>query len=262
MKKYLIYLFLFLLSSTIYFVDLSVLPYMRQVNELFRKTIYPLLEVKGKVWEKAKELANSYIFLRNISIENQRLKRELQECELYKLKSITYEKRLLELTKAMDLPFEVENYNLTYANVIAYDPSGNDQFIILDKGIGSGISEGMIVFYRDMLLGIVEEVYGSSSKVRTVFSKDFSISATSADKAYIYKGGFPYGNLMYVKIEDEIKEGDLVLFRPSGKKLPWFVIGKVKEVSHEGESFFKRVKVEPAIDVRRTSLYVILKEKL
>ena len=108
----------------------------------------------------------------------------------------------------------------------------------------------------------MDEVYGGSSRVRTVFSKDFSISATSKDKAYIYKGGYPYGFLLHVNLEDQLKVGDMVLLRSPYKNLPPLVIGAIVNISEEGKSFFKRVEVKPAIDIRRVSTCTLIKEKL
>lgn len=262
MKRYIIYFSLFVLSSILYFIDLSASSYISHVHNFFKRIIHPIFELKGKISEKTREAIDTYLLLKNVSLENQRLRRELQECEIYKVQSATYQRALLDLAKAVDLPLEIKNYPLVYANAIAYDPSGQDSFVLINRGSGSGISEGMIVFYRGILLGVVEEVYGSSSRVKTIFSKDFSISVSSRNKAYIYKGGFPYGSLLYVKLEDEIEEGDLVFLRSQTKNLPEFLIGTVKRVSHEGGGFFKKVEVKPLIDVRKISIYTILKEKL
>ena len=108
----------------------------------------------------------------------------------------------------------------------------------------------------------MDEVYGGSSRVRTVFSKDFSISATSKDKAYIYKGGYPYGSLLHVNLEDPLKVGDTVFLRSPSKNLPPFIIGTVVSISEEGKSFFKKVEVKPAVDVRRISICTLIKDKL
>ncbi len=259
MKRYLLLILLVFLSSLLYFAKLSTLPYLDRVNNLIKHATNPLFEFKGVISEKIRSYLNTYIFLRNTSLENQRLRQELQECQLQKLQLSTYQRTLEDITKAIDLPFEAKDYSLIYANIIAYDPSGNDTFLLIDKG--TGIREGMIVFYRDMLVGIVDEVYGSSSRVRTVYSKDFSISAMAGDKAYIYKGGYPHGMLMYVKQEDELNIGDAVYLRVPNKKIPELLIGKVSNILPEEQGFFKKVYVKPAIDIRSISLCTLLKEK-
>lgn len=261
MKRYILLILLVFFSSLLYFAKLSTLPYLEGVNNLLRYATNPLFELKGAISERIKGYLNTYILLKNTSLENQRLKLELQECQLQRVQLSTYQRALEDITKAIDLPFEAKDYPLIYTNIIAYDPSGNDAFLLIDRGKGSGVREGMIVFYRDTLIGIVDEVYGSSSRVRTVYSKDFSISAMARNKAYIYAGGYPQGRLMYVKQEDELKIGDVVYLRVPNKRLPELVIGKVSNVLPQEQGFFKKVYVEPTIDIRSISLCVILKER-
>ncbi|MFN3976381.1 MAG: rod shape-determining protein MreC [Aquificaceae bacterium] len=262
MKRYGVQALVLFLSVFLYFTNLSALPFINQLYNFLRSLVQPLFELKGNITENTKNAINTYILLKEASIENQKLKKELQAYQLYKLQLYACEKELQNLSKAMNLPFEIKETSLVYANVIAYDPSGNDTFILINKGQDAGLWEGMVVFYEDKLVGIVDEVYGSSSRVRTVFSKDFSISATSRDKAYIYKGGYPYGLLLHVNLEDQLKMGDLVLLRSPSKNIPPLVIGMVSSISEEGKSFFKRVEVKPAIDIRRVSTCTLIKEKL
>ncbi|MFN7064824.1 MAG: rod shape-determining protein MreC [Aquificaceae bacterium] len=262
MKRYALLILSFFMSSLLYFANLSTVPYFNQLYEFLKYSVHPLLEAKGKVSERARNLWNRYIFLKDVSTENQRLRGELQECEMQRALMLTYQRALTDIAESIDLPFETKSYSLIYANIIAYDPSGNDTFLLIDRGSGSGVSEGMIVFYRDTLVGIVDEAYGSSSRIRTVFSKEFSISSMSGNKAYIYKGDYPYGMLLYVKEEDELEVGDTVFLRLPNKKLPEFVIGRVSQILDEEEGFFKKVYVKPSVDIRRIALCTILKEEL
>lgn len=262
MKRYGIQILVLLLSLFLYFTNLSTLPYINQLYTFLKSAVQPLFEFKGSIIENIKKAINTYLLLKDVSAENQRLKMELQACTLYKTQLSACESNLFYLSRAIDLYPEVKRFPLVYANVIAYDPSGNDTFLLINKGEDAGLSEGMIVFYEDKLVGIVDKVYGGSSRVRTVFSKDFSISATSKDKAYIYKGGYPYGLLLHVNLEDPLKVGDTVLLRSPGKNLPPLIIGTISNISKEGKSFFKRVEVKPAVDIRRISICILIKERL
>ena len=262
MKRHAPAIFYMLLALFLHFSNLSTLSYFSRVHELFRFMVQPLFELKGVVQETTKQALNTYVFLKGVSEENQRLRRELEGCALYRSQLQRCEENLLQISRLLDLNQQVEHYSVTYASVIAYDPSGKDNFIIIDKGQGDGLQEGMLVFYGDSLLGMVEKVYGGSSRVRTVFSQEFSISALSGDKAYIYKGGYPYGSLLHVNLEDTLKEGDIVYLRVPGKSFPKLTIGSVKSVSQESSGFFKSVQVSPAVDVRRVSFCIVIKEKL
>ncbi|RME12528.1 MAG: rod shape-determining protein MreC, partial [Aquificota bacterium] len=190
------------------------------------------------------------------------LRKELEEYKLYKAQLLTCENNLKNLNKAIDLPFQPGNYPLVYASVIAYDPSGRDAFVLVNKGQDKGLSQGMLVFSGDNLVGIVDSVYGSSSRIRTVFSEEFTLSSGVGDKAYIYRGGFPTGSLLHVRVEDEIKVGDMVYVRVPGKNFPHLTIGTVQRVSNEEKGFFKRVEVRPSADIRKAHILLIIKEPL
>ncbi|MCS7170973.1 MAG: rod shape-determining protein MreC [Aquificaceae bacterium] len=262
MKKHGFALFVLFFGIFLYFINLSTLPYLNSLYSYVRYLVQPLFELKGILLESTTRAVNTYLFLTGVSAENQRLKRELEECALYKVQLNTCESSLIDLGKMIELTPDVKHYSVMYAHVIAYDPSGNDTFILINRGQGAGAEEGMVVFHGYSLLGIVDRVYGGSSRVRTVYSEDFSISVAAGGKAYIYKGGYPYGSLLHVNLEDDLKGGDPIFLRVPGKNFPSLLIGTVHSVSQEGKSFFKRVQVKPAVDVRRASLCVVIKEKL
>ncbi len=262
MKSYIAPITALLLSVIVYFINFSTLPYLNQVYNFLRLAVYPFLELKGNIQENTKRIVETYLFLKNVSEENSRLRKEVEEYKLYKAQLLACEKDLKSLSQVMDIPFNLSRYSIVYASVIAYDPSGRDTFLLINKGQDSGISEGMLAFSGEGLVGIVDNVYGSSSRIRTVFSEEFTLSAEVGGKAYIYKGGFPTGSLLYVKVEDEINIGDVVYVRIPGKTFPQFKIGTVEEVYHDGKGFFKKVEVKPYLDIRRVSFLVVIRERL
>ncbi len=262
MKSYIAPLIALLLSIVVYFISLSTLPYLNQVYNLLRLAVYPFFELKGKIQENTKRIVETYLLLKNMSEENDRLRKELEEYKLYKIQLLACENNLKILSQVIDIPFSPSKYSIVYANVIAYDPSSRDTFVLINRGQDKGISEGMLAFSGESLVGIVYSVYGSSSRIRTVFSEEFTLSAGVGDKAYIYRGGFPTGSLLHVKMDDEINVGDVVYVRVPGRAFPQLKIGTVQQVSHDGKGFFKKVEVKPYADIRRVSLLVVIRERL
>ncbi len=262
MKGYIAPFIVLILSIVTYVMNLSTSPYLSQVYNLLRSVVYPFFELKGNIQENTKRLVETYLLLKNVSEENFKLKRELEEYRLYKAQFLACENNLRSLSQAIDIPFLPSKYPIVYANVVAYDPSGRDAFVLINRGQDKGISEGMLAFSAEYLVGIVDRVQGNSSRIRTVFSEEFTLSAETGDKAYIYKGGFPVGSLLHVRTDDEINVGDVVYVRVPGKVFPQIRIGTVQEVTHDGKGFFKKVEVRPFADIRRVSFLVIIKEGL
>ncbi|MGC8852330.1 MAG: rod shape-determining protein MreC, partial [Hydrogenobacter sp.] len=131
-------------------------------------------------------------------------------------------------------------------------------------GRDQGIEEGFVVFYKDKFVGIVDKVFGSSSRIRTVYSQDLTISSTteSTGKSYIYKGGWRYGQLLYVNVEDPVEKSDVVLLRDNKKVIPAFIIGTVLKSEQGSDQFFKKVLVLPSVDIRKLEYVVVIKARL
>jgi Cell shape-determining protein len=172
---------------------------------------------------------------------------ELEGCK----RELSQLKRIMEEHPAVEY---------TLAGVVAYDPSGRDEFMLLDKGKRDGLEEGFVVAHRNVFLGIVDQVYAGTSRVRTVWSENLHVSATAGEKNYIYRGGFPKGSLLHVAQEDELKKGEKVFLR--SLELPPLEIGEVYGVYPSGEQFFKRVEVKPYGDVRRVDFVLVLRRRL
>ncbi len=262
MKGYITPLLALILSLMLYFINLSTLPYLNSAYTLLRSLVYPLFEIKANVEEATRHAIGTYVFLKNVDEENKRLREDLEKYKLYKSQLLACESALKDMSKALGSPLQISNYPIIYASIIAYDPSSRDAFVIVNRGQDKGVSEGMLVFSGEDLVGMVDSVYGSSSRIRTVFSEEFTFSASVGDKAYIYRGGFPTGSLLHVKVDDEIRVGDAVYVRVPGRVFPQLKIGIVQGVSQDGKSFFKKVDVKPSVDIRRISLLTIISERL
>ena len=257
MKIKIFYFFLFILSVLFYLTEAhsypAILPLIRFINSIF----LPVLEFKSQVSYKVKDLINTYLFLVNVQKENKRLWEEIIQLNL-KVSELETCKRELSQIKGLEGFYKELDYVI--AGVVAFDPSGRDGFLIVDKGEKDGIEEGFVVVNRNVLVGIVDEVYTSSSKVRTVWSDDMFVSVVADGKNYIYKGGFPTGRLLHVLQEDDIKVGTKVLLR--SPHFPSFEVGKVYGLPSLEERFFKRVEVKPEAHIRKMEFVVILRRKI
>lgn len=261
MKRHAVYLLLMLLFSILYLINLSTLPLVATVERLFESLVSPIYQLKAYIRDRVEGMVKNYLALAQASKERDRLRKEVEELSLYKAQLATCERNLMELAKAVEFTQEVQRHRIIFASITAYDASGRDAFVIINMGRDAGIEEGFIVAYGKHLVGVVDRAYAGSSRVRTVYSEDFTISAEAGGRAYIYKGGFPTGNLLHVKVEDELRVGDRVFLRVKGKYLPMLDIGTVEGIKYEGKGFFKEVRVKPLADIRRAEILTVLKEK-
>lgn len=263
-KRWIVYLLLILLNISLYFSNISSSKYLSFLFDTLYSILMPVIELKTHLANTVSDSLNRYIYLVHVEKTNRELSKQLQELYLYKSQLRTCETSLKNLSELVGV--QAQNYirDIVFAGIVGYDPSGMDTFVLIDKGKDQGMEEGFVVFFKDKFVGIVDKVFGSSSRVRTVYSKDLTVSSTTAatGKSYIYKGGWRYGQLLYVNLEDPVERGDLVLLRDNKKIIPAFIIGTVLKSEQRNDQFFKRVVILPSVDIRKLEYVVVIKAKL
>lgn len=255
--------FLFFFSLGLFILFLQI--FQNPLNGYLRQTAYiifsPFLKTEREIEEEMEKLI---LFIKDLKA-NMRLisnyKKVSQQLEIYKEKAELYQDILRRLEKDLDFYFPLKA-EYVISKIIFYDPSGEDRFFIIRDGKNKGIKKGDLVVSKGYILGVVDEVYISTSKVITLFNEKCSLlsSIKGNDKAYIYQGSYPIGNLLYVDLYDNVKEGDIVVYKDLTLRIPPFPIGQVIFVGFSQNPFFKRVKVKPFISPRDAEFVVVFKE--
>lgn len=179
------------------------------------------------------------------------MRKELDACR-------TELSRVLEKSGAPPFPPKVR-FSLT--RVVFYDPSGLDLFFVIEGGKDRNFKKGDVVTTREFVLGTIEAVYGSTSRVITPFNEKFAspVYVKGKFKRYIYRGGYPQGSLLHVNVEDRVSKGDRVIFLDSTRKMPPFPLGEVSEVKRGKDPFFKKVRVSPYSDPRKEDYVFVVR---
>ncbi len=250
-----------ILGLLIFFTDLSRFSYVRELAKFVNMLTAPILEFKDRTVSELKEELGAYIKNVEVEKENIKLRRRLRSLLLAEkeLSACLGELEKLSEKKGIKVPLRKLDYSLS--RIIYYDPSGFDLFLIIEGGKDRNFNEGDLVVSENNVIGIVESVFGSTSRVITPFNERFSSSAIvgKSPKKYIYKGGFPEGRLLHVNVEDRIKKGAEVFLVTLKDKIPPFLIGRVEKISRGKDPFFKEVKVKPAVDSRKEEYVFVIR---
>ncbi|WP_461829821.1 rod shape-determining protein MreC [Aquifex sp.] len=253
---------LFLITGLVLLLLPPSSPPLKFLTQVSYFILAPVIKVQREVEE---EVEKSLILIENFQ-DNLRLitrLRKLEEENAVLRKEVESLKSLIgRLEKDLDFFFQSEAKYLV-SKIIFYDPSGNDRFFIIRGGMDRGITKGSLVVSRGKVLGVVEEVFLSTSKVITLFNEKCSLPAKVKllDKVYIYKGDFPEGKLLYVDIEDAVPLGGEVYYKDLTLKIPEFPIGTITRVSYQNNPFFKDVRVKPLISPREVEFVVVFLEE-
>jgi len=221
----------------------------------------PVLKVQAELEEEVRKGIELFFDLKEGSRLITKYHKLKEELEFYREKVASYEKLLEKLEKDLDFDFPT-HVNYVISKIIFYDTSGKDQFFIIRDGENKGIKKGDLVVAMGGVVGIVDEVYYSTSKVISLYNEKAYLLATveNSDKIYVYHGGYPHGELLYVDVDDSVNEGDVVLFKDLTMKIPAYKIGEVIYSGLSTNPFFKKVKVEPYISPREVEFVVVFRE--
>ena len=250
-----------ILGLIVFFSDLSRISYVRTIVSAINQVVAPVVRFKERSVSELREEISTYVHNVDVAKENVRLKRRLNSLLLTEKELAVCLIELEKLEKKLKVSSGFRKLNYVVSRILYYDPTGFDLFVIIEGGKNKGIKEGDLVVTENSVVGFVESVFGSTSKVITTYNEKFSTTAVlgAKGKRYIYRGGFPQGSLLHVGLEDEVEVGEEVYLVGVKKKIPPFLIGRGKEVRRGKDPFFKEVKVEPEAIPREEDYVFVIK---
>lgn len=186
-----------------------------------------------------------FVEARKASLENNALK---QQMALLLAENADLQKKLRDTEDLIDQydKLNPETFELISARVL-----GIERYIILDKGLNDGVSEGQAVVYKDNYLGKTKNVTPKTSQVIMATDPESKIAVFSQGSLGrargILSGQFGSEMLMdKILHEETVEVGDIVYSEGTEGKLPkGLVVGKVIEVMERQNEIFKQAKVEP-----------------
>ena len=193
-----------------------------------------------------------YVDLADTSIENSRLKAQLQKMEAQEL-------MLTEIRLENERLRSLLNYRSSFegkvvgAKVIGSSPSlVGPGFLIIDKGSSSGISEGYPVLNNVRAIGTVHSVSKRTSMV-ILMTNPSSVADAIVQRSRtrgIVAGAGNHYVMKYIELEDDIIVGDKIISSGKDNVFPKnIVIGTVTRI--EPDRGLKKAIIKPVIDVSR-----------
>lgn len=149
------------------------------------------------------------------------------------------------------------------AQVLSKHFSDQSHYFLVDGGTNKDIVPGMVVVYKDCLVGKVIEVYRHYCKVLLITDRLCKVAACCAKSkaSGIYEGinqewAAAFNHVSHLA---HVEAGDLILSSGEGLLFPrGFGLGRVKSFVTNG--LFHEINVEPLIDVRGIKYCCLLKK--
>ena len=217
----------------------------------------PLRLISGSVYV-LRDVAN----FREIRTENKILKANLAnlETELLNLKEARLENERLK--KLLDFK-ESDRRKFVPALVIARDPSGLNDTVIIDRGRKDKIEKGMIVISGSGLAGRVMETGWRISRVLLITDYDSTFSGVverTRDEGAV-SGNMRAGLVMkYLDLGCGAKKGDKVITSGLyGVFEKGLLIGEVMSIEHDSSGLYMSAVIKPEVDIRKLEEVLIVR---
>lgn len=253
-RKALIPVLIFLLALSLISMKFHARQGLSFVEAVVVEATAPVQKAVGSAADAIGNLWHGYFNLVGVQRENQQLREEIQKL---KQQLNTYREAylankrlrgLLNFKKSMARP-------LLPAQVVAFDPSGWFQTVLIDKGRQDGVKRDMAVVSGAGLVGRIIGVSDHNAKVLLILDSNSAVDALvqrSRSRGVLVGRGNGECLLKYVQRNEDVQAGDQIISSGMGGVFPKGVLlGRVKEVVREHSGLFQSVTVEPAADFDR-----------
>lgn len=202
-----------------------------------------------------------YIALRQVHLENEALKHELQTLQVRLQHEHAQAQRTDSLRQLLELR-ERANLDTTAADVIAAAGSPEFRTVTIDKGTNDGLATDMAVISPAGVIGRVILPSRRASKVQLLIDRNAAAGALiERTRVQGVVEGFGDGSLRleYVPGSSEVKPGDLVVTSGIDGIYPkGFVIGTVEQVG-PGSGGYRQITIRPAVDFTRLEEVLVVR---
>ena len=169
------------------------------------------------------------------------------------------------LRSLLGLKQRTGNSELLPVRAIARDPSPFVQSITIDRGTDDGVREGMLVITWRGVVGRVNRVSPTSSKVLLITDTSSSIGGRVQGSESRVTGiirGRQEGGLIMQRIpqEESLQTGDTVVTSDLGGIMPeGLVIGQIVQIRRRDVDVFQEAVIEPSSDMKALErLYLLI----
>lgn len=195
------------------------------------------------------------------------------ENELYQEEILTLTEQLkdYELTKTENenlremLNFQLSSpeYEHISADIVSIDPDTGFSLFTINKGSQDGIEEGMTVVFGDGLVGKIDEVSSTTSKVVSITDQIaiFNGQDTSTGDYIRITGGEDNILIGQVAHDAAVNVGDIVVTSGIAEVYPQgIIVGTIESIEEESGLMEKSLTISSNVDFNSLSMVMVLKE--
>ncbi|WP_028991490.1 rod shape-determining protein MreC [Thermoanaerobacter thermocopriae] len=229
--------------------------YATKAESIVGTVFTPFQKVFYQVGEGISNFFSSIGEIGTLRATNEKLKREVEKLrkENIQLQELMNENKRLK--EALNFKTENVELDLKLATITGKNPGNWFNTFTIDKGKNEGIKPGMAVLdEKGNMIGQITEVGDKWAKVLAIIDRNSSVSAVAVrtrDNGVV-RGDSNGGLIMiYLPLDAELIEGDVVTTSSMSRFPKGLIIGKVSKVTRDPGSLLKQAVIEPAADFER-----------
>ena len=229
--------------------------YVTKVESIVGTVFTPIQKVFYQMGEEISNFFSSISEIGTLRATNEKLKKEVEKLrkENIQLQELMNENKRLK--EALNFKTENVELDLKLATITGKNPGNWFNTFTIDKGKNEGIKPGMAVLdEKGNMIGQITEVGDKWAKVLAIIDRNSSVSAVAVrtrDNGVV-RGDSNGGLIMiYLPLDAELIEGDVVTTSSMSRFPKGLIIGKVSKVTRDPGSLLKQAVIEPAADFER-----------
>lgn len=193
---------------------------------------------------------------RDLRAENERLQVELARAR-------EAENRSNQLADLLKIGEQMGSDRVTYAAIVAQDPSPLRNVVAINRGTADGVQAGMPVLGKGgALVGTVERARERVAWVRLITDAQSGVNAVIQESRAPALAAGAADRTLHMEFLAQgvvVKPGDTVMTSGLGGSYPaGLLIGRVAKVAGGSPEVFKQVEVEPAVQLASLETVAVL----
>lgn len=223
--------------------------------------LYPFLALNHAVVDPVKNWAarrHTVNQLEKIIIQLQAERDELMAESIELRSELRY---VTDIKDILNSNTQLTDSTVCIAQIIAKNFSDDAHYLLIDAGLSKGIAPGMVVVYKQCLVGKVTDVYPWYSKIIALTDRTCKVSAcclqTKTMGMHEGKNMFGSTQLNFVSHLAPIEEGDYLISSGEGLVFPRGLgIGQITSCHQDG--LYHVIDVKPLVDLSTISYCMVI----
>ena len=226
-------------------------------EKVVQGVLTPLRTGAAVLTDKAEQLYDYIFRYEQLAAENALLREQLDQIKEDSRDVASIKRENDRLRELLELTKENPDYELVDSYIIAWDSNDWSYSFTVNRGSSAGIKEGMCAITESgAVVGVVTEVGGNYSVIKSVLDSSLKISATIASSGYsgIVRGGYATGQqgklrMDYLPSAAVVRNNDQVVTAGSTVYPRNLILGHIVDWDMNDNGIAKYAILEPAADM-------------